>query len=177
LVRSRPHRRDRDRNHRYEHSEAIQIMDAWFPHWVDAEFKPTIGGDVFDRIDSINEVDNAPNNHGDHLGSAYDDGWYGYINKDLRQVLGRKVRGRYSRTYCGGGKLKACRAVLARSLANALKLSRARVYSGDPDCEDGDQWCWDAVRQRPLGAITQPLIHWINRPTFQQAVEIQGPAP
>jgi hypothetical protein len=27
---------------------------------------------------------------------------------------------------------------------------------------------------RPLGAVTQPLIDWINRPTFQQAVEIQG---
>jgi hypothetical protein len=29
---------------------------------------------------------------------------------------------------------------------------------------------------RPLGAIQQPRIHWINRPTFQQAVEIQGRA-
>jgi hypothetical protein len=25
---------------------------------------------------------------------------------------------------------------------------------------------------RPLGAVTQPLIDWINRPTFQQVVEI-----
>ncbi len=33
------------------------------------------------------------------------------------------------------------------------------------------QWCYDAVRQRPVGAINQPLIHWINRPTFQQVVE------
>jgi hypothetical protein len=27
---------------------------------------------------------------------------------------------------------------------------------------------------RPLGAITQPLIPWINRPTFQQVVEVQN---
>ena len=27
---------------------------------------------------------------------------------------------------------------------------------------------------RPLGGVTQPLIHWINRPTYQQAIEIQG---
>jgi hypothetical protein len=27
---------------------------------------------------------------------------------------------------------------------------------------------------RPLGAVTQPLIDWINRPTFQQVVEIPG---
>jgi hypothetical protein len=41
----------------------------------------------------------------------------------------------------------------------------------------GDQWCFDAVRQRPVGGATQPLIHWINRPTYQQAVEIQTRAP
>jgi hypothetical protein len=30
--------------------------------------------------------------------------------------------------------------------------------------------CW------AIGAITQPLIEWINRPTFQQSDEIQGHA-
>jgi hypothetical protein len=41
------------------------------------------------------------------------------------------------------------------------------------ECDGGDaQWCFDALRHRPLGGITQPFIHWINRPTFQQAVEI-----
>jgi hypothetical protein len=39
------------------------------------------------------------------------------------------------------------------------------------------QWCYDAVRHRPVGAINQPLIHWINRPTFQQVVEVQKQAP
>ena len=42
--------------------------------------------------------------------------------------------------------------------------------------EASDQWCYDAVRQRPVGGATQPLIHWINRPTYQQVVEVQGPA-
>jgi acyl-homoserine lactone acylase PvdQ len=176
-VRHGAHRRDRNHDGRYEDSDAIRIMDAWFPLWVGAEFKPVIGNDVFGRIDAINEVDNAPHNHGDHLGSAYDDGWYGYINKDLRQVLHRKVRGRYSRTYCGAGKRRRCRKLLAGTLARALKIPAAKVYSGDSLCDNGDQWCWDAVRQRPLGAITQPLIHWINRPTFQQVVEIPRSAP
>jgi hypothetical protein len=27
--------------------------------------------------------------------------------------------------------------------------------------------------QRAIGGATQPLIHWMNRPTYQQAVEIQ----
>jgi hypothetical protein len=41
-------------------------------------------------------------------------------------------------------------------------------------CSDGDQTCYDKIRFRPLGAITQPLIPWQNRPTYQQADEIQG---
>jgi acyl-homoserine lactone acylase PvdQ len=170
------HRRDKNHDGTYDNSQAVRILDAWFPLWVGAEFKPTIGSDVFGRINAINEVDNAPNNHGAHLGSAYDDGWYGYISKDLRQVLGMQVRGHYSRTYCGGGKRKACRALLASTLKQALKMSPSQVYPGDGQCNAGDQWCWDAVLQRPLGLVHQPLIHWINRPTFQQAVEIQGPA-
>jgi acyl-homoserine lactone acylase PvdQ len=170
------HRRDRDHNGVYEDTVAVRIMDAWFPLWAKGEFGPTLGGSGFDILNSINEVDNQPHNHGDHLGSAYDDSWYGYFNKDLRQVLGMKVRGRYSRTYCGRGSLAKCRAMLASTLAQAIAKTPQQVYAGDPACTDGDQWCWDAVRQRPLGAVSQPLIHWINRPTFQQAVEIQGRA-
>ena len=39
------------------------------------------------------------------------------------------------------------------------------------------QWCYDAVRFRPVGGATQPLIHWINRPTYQQVNEIQSRVP
>jgi hypothetical protein len=58
-------------------------------------------------------------------------------------------------------------------LAAAVRVPASDVYSGDELCEDGDQWCYYAVRHRPIGGATQPLIHWINRPTFQQANEIQ----
>ena len=45
----------------------------------------------------------------------------------------------------------------------------------DDKCKTaGDQYCRDEVSFRPLGGITQPLIHWINRPTYQQVLEIQG---
>ena len=55
----------------------------------------------------MNELSNDPNNHGQHLGSAWQHGWYGYVIKDLRTLLGRPVRGRYSRLYCGGGQPEA----------------------------------------------------------------------
>ena len=100
------------------------------------------------------------------------------MRKDLRTVLKRKVRGKYSRRYCGGGKLRRCRQVLRRSLRDAIRAARGDVYGDDEVCADagkpGDQWCFDAVRQRPVGGATQPLIHWINRPTYQQVVEVQG---
>jgi acyl-homoserine lactone acylase PvdQ len=174
------HRRDADRNGVYEHSEAIRILDAWWPRWMRAQFQPVLGEDLFNRLQGMIELDNAPNNHGQHLGSAYQSGWYGFAQKDLRNVLGRRVRGRYSREYCGRGSLRRCRRALARSLEEALGVPASELYR-DEQCEDagrpGDQWCFDAVFHRPLGAIDQPPIHWIDRPTFQQAVEVQGNRP
>jgi acyl-homoserine lactone acylase PvdQ len=178
-VRAGSHRRDLDNNGTYEHSEAIRILDAWWPLWMQAEFGNRLGKGLYAAVQGMLPLDNAPNNHGEHLGSAYQDGWYGYASKDLRTVLGQKVRGRYSMVYCGAGSRAKCRAALRKSLAAALAADDAhKLYGGDAVCvaagRDGDQKCFDAVRMRPLGAITQPLIDWINRPTFQQAVEIQG---
>jgi hypothetical protein len=176
-VRAGAHRRDRDNNGTYEHAEAIRILDAWWPLWVKAEFGARLGKGLYGAVQGMLALDNAPNNHGDHLGSAYQDGWYGYASKDLRTVLGQRVRGRYSMVYCGSR--AKCRAALRKSLAAALRADDPqKLYGGDAVCKaagrDGDQKCFDAVRMRPLGAITQPLIDWVNRPTFQQVVEIQG---
>src|SRR3954451_11634101 len=178
-VRAGAHRRDRDNNGTYEHSEAIRILDAWWPLWMKAEFGGRLGKNLYGAVQSMLSLDNAPNNHGDHLGSAYQDGWYGYASKDLRTVLRQKVRGRYSMVYCGSGSRAKCRTALRRSLTATLQSDDPqKLYGGDAVCmdagRDGDQKCFDAVRMRPLGAVTQPLIDWINRPTFQQAVEIQG---
>jgi acyl-homoserine lactone acylase PvdQ len=169
-------RRDGDRDGVYDHSDAVALMDAWWPRWVRRQFEPVLGATALEQLRSVVGFDNEPNNHGDHLGSAYQRGWYGYVRKDLRTVLGRDVRGRYAREYCGRGRLKRCRRVLRRSLRAALAVPRSELYGGDEVCREagrgGDQWCYDAVRQRPVGGATQPLIHWINRPTYQQANEI-----
>ena len=174
-------RKDGNKDKVYEHSAAIRLMDAWWPLWVKAQFRPALGAKAFNAIEAAVQLDNEPNNHGDHLGSAYQTGWYGYVRKDLRTVLKRKVRGRYARKYCGGGRLKRCRQVLRRSLRDAIRAARGDIYGHDEVCADekrpSDQWCFDAVRQRPVGGATQPLIHWINRPTYQQVVEVQAPAP
>ena len=166
-------RKDADGDKVYEHADAIRILDAWWPLWVKAEFQPVLGKNAFETLTSTIAIDNPPNNEGQHLGSSYQGSFYGFVSKDLRTVLGEKVRGKYAREFCGGGSLKRCRRVLLNSLDAAAKVPATTLYSGDPLCKDGDQWCYDAVRQRPIGGATQPLIEWINRPTFQQADEIQ----
>jgi acyl-homoserine lactone acylase PvdQ len=169
-------RKDANADGTYEHTDAIALMDAWWPRWVSAQFEPALGTKAMDKLTAVLPIDNPPNNHGDHLGSAYQGSWYGFVRKDLRSVLGHDVRGRYAREYCGGGRVARCRRVLRQSLKAALAVPRSELYGGDAVCadagRDGDQWCYDAVRQRPTGGATQPLIHWINRPTYQQAVEV-----
>ncbi|MGI8512816.1 MAG: penicillin acylase family protein, partial [Solirubrobacteraceae bacterium] len=170
--RSGAHRRDRDNSGTYEDAEAVRIMDAWWPRLVKAFFEPTMGPALYPAAIG-EEIDNAPNNHGDHLGSAYQDGAYSVVQKDLRTIARRRVRGRFAVRFCGGGNLLRCRAALVASLQSALGVSAAELYRTD-DCANGDQRCYDEVRFRPLGGVTQKPIHWINRPTYQQAVEIQG---
>jgi hypothetical protein len=139
-----------------------------------------MGAGLFDALHGHLAFDNEPNNHGDHLGSAYQDGWYGYSSKDLRTLLRGRVRGRYDRVFCGGGSRARCRRALAESLRAALQVDRAAMYRDDAcaaDGKPGNQWCFDTIRFRPLGGITQPLIHWQNRPTYQQVVEIQSHRP
>jgi acyl-homoserine lactone acylase PvdQ len=178
-VSSGTQRRDKDGDGAYDHADAVRILDAWWPLWMKAQFQPTLGPTLFETLP--HGQDNAPNNHGDHLGSAYQEGWYGYAAKDLNTVLGHPVEQPYARAFCGKGDLAACRTALRNSLKQALQVPASQLYSGDATCEkakrDGDQTCYDAVSFRALGGITQPLIPWINRPTYQQAVEIKGHRP
>jgi hypothetical protein len=184
-VRAGGHRLDRNRDGTYERSEAVSILDRWWPRWLRAQFLPALGKKPYARLRQLLRPDDDPNFDGQHVGSAYIAGWYHYAQKDLRRVLGRRVRGRLSRVYCGGnrrrqGNLRRCQRALRGSLRRAVKADAGAFYK-DEVCEDygmpSDQWCFDTVRHRPVGAINQPLIHWINRPTFQQVIEIQRRVP
>ncbi len=179
-VASGSHRRDRDGDGIYDHARAIRILDAFWPLWMRAQFEPSLGSKLFDQLVGAHELDNAPNNHGSHLGSAYQGGWYGYAAKDLRRVLGRRVKAPYSKRYCGAGSRTRCRSRLRDALARALEIPAGKLYA-DAACaevdQQGDQTCFDKLVFRSTGGVTQPMIAWQNRPTYQQAVEIQGHRP
>ena len=174
------HRRDRNGDGVYEHARAIRNLDAFWPLWMRAQFEPSLGSKLFDQLAGAHELDNAPNNHGAHLGSAYQGGWYGYAAKDLRRVLGRKVEAPYSKRYCGAGSRTRCRSRLRDALKRALETSTSKLYADDACAkidQPGDQTCFDKIAFRSTGGATQPMIGWQNRPTYQQAVEIQGHRP
>ena len=88
----------------------------------------------FERLLATVDADNEPNNGGQHLGSAYQDGWYGYVRKDLR-TRARRARsaGRYSREYCGGGSLKRCRRGAAASLRGGADGAGERALRRRPE--------------------------------------------
>ncbi|HET9142815.1 penicillin acylase family protein [Actinophytocola sp.] len=152
---------------RYDHAGAIRIMDAWWPRLVTAEFQPGLGADLYGALRSVMGLHDAPG----HRGSAFQTGWYGYVHKDLRRVLGDPVAGGFPNTFCGNGNLAACRATLLDALGQAVAAPAAEVYPADADCAAGDQFCHDSIVHQPIGGITQDRMHWVNRPTFQQAVE------
>ncbi|MFD5798288.1 penicillin acylase family protein [Streptomyces diastatochromogenes] len=159
----------------YANADAIRILDAWWPLLVKAEFEPGLGSDLYGAFTDNLPVDEAPSaGHGptgSHAGSSFQYGWWSYVDKDIRAVLGESVQGGLAQKYCGGGSLSACRDTLISTLKQAAGLTAAQVYPGDDQCSAGDQWCADSIVQRTLGGIKHGKISWQNRPTFQQVVE------
>ncbi|MFF1489432.1 penicillin acylase family protein [Streptomyces sp. NPDC058319] len=160
---------------KYADADAVRILDAWWPLLVKAEFEPGLGSDLYTAFGANLPVDEAPSaGHGptgSHAGSAFQYGWWSYVDKDIRAVLGERVSGPLARKYCGAGSLTACRDSLLGTLKQAAGLTAAQVYPGDDQCSAGDQWCADSIAQRALGGIKHGRISWQNRPTYQQVVE------
>lgn len=169
----------------YQHAAAIRIFDAWWPLLASAQFKPGLGDGLYGALVDALEVNESPSGgqiggrdgtavwalEGQpHKGSSFQYGWWGYIDKDIRTVLGDAVSGGLGRTYCGDGTVAGCRQVLLSTLSTAAAQSASTVYPGDETCAAGDQWCADTVIQSPLGGINDVPIAWQNRPTYQQVV-------
>jgi len=168
----------------YTDSSIIQTFDAWWPLLVEGEFESGMGTDLYDALASALQINESPsggqmggssatdvNGTIPHKGSSFQYGWWSYVDKDLRAVLGQTVSGGLAQEYCGGGSLSACRSMLLSTLVEASQESASTVYPGDSSCSAGNQWCADAIIQRPLGGITDPTTSWQNRPTYQQVVE------
>ena len=175
-------RLDENGDNVYEHSAAVMLMDSWWPRFVRQAFEPELGRELFDMVeDRVLGLD----------GFGWD--WASHVQKDLRNVLGRKVAGRYSRYYCGGkptvkpttgeGRgvvLRRCRAILLHSLRQAIQ-GLVQDHGDDPT-----QWKYMAtcptttprrcIQNEPntAGAVDTPPFPWQNRGTYHQVAEILG---
>lgn len=154
-------------------AEALRLMDAWWPLLAQAVLGGSPGGmsaPLRSLLAGALPVDQSPSGV-THRGSAFQQGWWGYLDKDLRAALGRPVVDPLPRTFCGDGDLAACRQVLLSSLGAAAATPATTTYPGDSTCEAGDQWCADSIVQSPFGGVTDPQVSWQNRPTYQQVVQ------
>ena len=161
------------RSGNYDQSDAIRIMDAWWPLLVQAEFGPVLGssaaGPGRERLPDQRRARPRRTRHGTpstaHLGSAFDVGFYGIVQKDLRAVLRQQVPGPLNRVYCGTGSLARVPGGAGQLAGRRRSPSRrTRSIPADGVCQAGDQMCSDSIQFRAIGAITQPLIEWVNRP-------------
>jgi hypothetical protein len=161
------HRRDFNHDGLYDDPQAPAIMDAWWSRLVSAMFNTPSGNAISNLGLGIHD---APQGH---QGSAFGGGVYSHVEKDLRQVLGQPVTDPFSQTYCGGGVLATC----ASQLWAALDTTATALQSefGSANIADWKRTiAHDDVRSSGLGVATLPAFHWINRPTFQQVVQIGG---
>ncbi len=159
------HRRDHDDDGSYEHATAIAVMDALWQPLVDAIFE--------DGTADAREVLGLTlhNTTMSGLGSAFNDGLYAHVHKDLRQALGVDVQAPFSTTYCGDGVLDDCALDLWGAVEATLVDLEEKFDSAEVDDwrrARGD----DAIVHTPVGVTGVADTHWQNRPTFQQVVSI-----
>ncbi len=161
-------RLDRDLDGRVDDPGAAVLDQSW-AQLSETVLRPVLGdlaapSGLFSQLVTR---DDSPRNQN---GSSYGSGWYGYVEKDLRSLLGERVRGAYSRRYCGNGDLAACRASLwsvIQSSADALAASQGT----DPNAWRADATA-ERIRFRP-GVLTETM-RWTNRSTFQLLMEFEG---
>ncbi len=180
-------RLDRDGDNKIDDPGAA-IMDQAWPKIADAVMSPVLGPQL-DELASLITRDNRPSRQG----SAYNTGWYSYVDKDLRSVAGQRVEGAFETRFCGAnhagntghkGKIRrgkghgrqslslvACRDSLWAALHQAGDELAAAQGTDNPAA-----WRADATPERIqfLPGFLTVTMRWTNRPTFQQAISYSG---
>jgi hypothetical protein len=127
--------------------------------------RPVLGDLVVD-LEGIMGRDDSPARGG----SAYYDGWYTYVEKDLRRLLARPISAPFTTSFCGKGVLATCAASLWAAMDEAAASLEAR-QGPDPSAWRADA---TAERIRFSPGILPDSMRWTNRPTFQQVVSFDG---
>jgi acyl-homoserine lactone acylase PvdQ len=143
------------------------VMDTAWPLLANAWASRVLGSKLSNDLASFDSQYDLP------PGGQYT-GWHIYMDKDLRTLLGQRVRGKYNVRYCGGGNLKLCRQELWRAMDKAGKeLSSSQ--GTNPSA-----WRSDATRERIsfVPGLLPYTMRYTNRPSgIQQVLSFFGHAP
>lgn len=161
-------RRDRDQDGAYDHRAAVVFMDAWYQRLIDTmlpQLTAVEGPVIQGRYDAPGPV-----------GSAYQGGWFQFMVRVLKTAL-NLPRQDYKVLRCAASEQAAdCRQAVATALQQALEdlggLANQANWDGTQLYDGVTVEDNDAVEATSFALIPTPPIHWTNRPTFQQVVEV-----
>jgi hypothetical protein len=163
-------RRDRDDSGTYDMRQQVLLMDAWYPRLLERCLPQLVAVEALvgqERYD-------APRAQG----SAFQEGWFQHLARVLQMALG-VTETPYRELRCADGTPAGCRTAVLEALDQALAdlggWGARDDWSGSPQAPSGDEAVedHDAVEHRAFSALGVQPIHWTNRPTFQQAVEVR----
>jgi acyl-homoserine lactone acylase PvdQ len=143
------------------------ILAAGWPLLARAWASAVLGPKLTAELNSFDPIQQPPPN-------GQEKSWIGYINKDLRTMLGEHVRGKYAVRYCGDGNLKLCRKLMWGAINTAGNELQAQQ---GPDPSD---WLASATAQKIkfIPGILPYTMAYTNRPTgIQQVASFYGHAP
>jgi hypothetical protein len=155
------------------------IMDTAWPLLADSWASPVLGRKLTAELASFDPQFDGPLS-GQQV-NGQEKSWIAYLNKDLRTILGERVRGKYAVRYCGGGSLKRCRKLMWQAIDQAGRQLAARQGPNPSD------WHSSATAERISfvpGVLTIPgtsqlyAMRYTNRPSgIQQVLSFYGHAP
>src|SRR5262249_54142363 len=157
--------RDRDADGRYDFRAQVVLLDAWYPHLIDA-LLPQLVAVESSGASALQARYDAPRAQG----SAYQEGWYEHMKRVLEMVLGVEGKASYRVLRCADGTLEGCRAGVLTALDRALEDLGGLT---DVDGWDGTQLAnakgkagatvesYDAVEHTSFALIPVPPIHWL----------------
>jgi acyl-homoserine lactone acylase PvdQ len=143
------------------------IMDTAWPLLANAWASSVLGKNLSAQLASfVSRYDQPP-------GGQYT-GWHIYMDKDLRTMLGEKVRGKFNVRYCGAGNLSKCRRQLWHAIDQAGNQLAAKQGSNPA------AWHSSATAEEIsfVPGLLPFKMRYTNRPSgIQQVLSFFGHAP
>jgi hypothetical protein len=183
-------RRDRNQDGVYDDRAAVVLMDAWYPHLIQT-LLPQIT--AIDHGDGLSHglgqcsgyVLQCPYDAPRAQGSAFQEGYFEFMIRVLQMALNTPGHTDYQALKCAGtGVVSDCRSAVLSALDAALNdlggINKQKKWDGKTlyNQQTGDTGetaeTYDFIQSQAFSFLPVPAMPWVNRPTFQQVVEISG---